>query len=86
MQNDGSTEIDTPAVMHSLMPLKLAAGLAPEIPLAPDDCICAGNLWDGKIGIDIRDMLDGDRRLVERVRAHLLNRGRLVESTRKESE
>ena len=36
--------IDTPTIMHTLMPLGLASGLAPEIPLPVEDCLCAGEI------------------------------------------
>jgi len=68
--------IDTPAIMHTLMPLGLAAGLAFEVPLPPEDCICAGNIVDGKLSLNLRHIIEGDHRLLARVRAHLELRGK----------
>jgi len=66
--------IGTPAIMHTLMPVQLAGGLALDVPLPPEDCICAGSLVGEKFHLTTKNIVDYDERLIARVKEHLARR------------
>ena len=70
-----SLRIDTPAIMHTLMPLEFAAGLEIQIPLPAEDCLCAGAFTDGSLDLMMKDVLDCERKLIARAKHHLEKRG-----------
>lgn len=63
--------IDTPAVMHTVMPLELSGGAF----LEREDCVCAGKIAEGGISITTRDFLESDDRMIARVKQHLKRQG-----------